>query len=404
MTTAIKKMTRKEYRDRQDALSKGFTEIKALATSTNANADRENRVHPSEVFGLSKATKDGHFKSFGHFAALVKAAGVPGARADERLQNWMQKTPSGLNEASGTDGGVLVPPEYSQKVFERVYEDSDLLKRTDQYTVSGNSISFPRNNETSRATGSRWGGVRGYWKPEAGQLTASKPGLGRFDMRLHKLTVLAYMTDELMSDSSAMEQYLGRVCAQEIDFLVSDAIIRGDGVGMPLGILNAGCKIAVAKETGQGAATIVHANIIKMMARLFAKSRANAVWYINQDIEPQLNQMTLSSGVVIPSYLPPGGLSAAPYGTLLGKPVLPIEQCDTLGTEGDIILADPSQYCTISKGALETAMSIHLRFDYDETAFRFIFRLDGQPWWPTVMTPYKGSATQAPFITLAVRA
>ena len=57
-----------------------------------------------------------------------------------------------------------------------------------------------------------------------------------------------------------------------------------------------------------------------------------------------------------------------------GRPVIPIEYCSAVGTVGDIILADMSQYVTISKGSLESAMSIHLRFDYAEEAFRFIFR------------------------------
>ena len=37
--------------------------------------------------------------------------------------------------------------------------------------------------------------------------------------------------------------------------------------------------------------------------------------------------------------MPPGGLSAASYGTLFGRPVLTVEYCAALGDEGDIICA-----------------------------------------------------------------
>src|SRR4030095_3363887 len=89
------------------------------------------------------------------------------------------------------------------------------------------------------------------------------------------------------------------------------------------------------------------------------------------------------------AYLPPGGLSAKPYATLLGRPVLPVEWCATLGTVGDVVLADLRHYLTITRVLVDARMSVHLRFDYDESTFRFIFRIDGQPWWSAPLTPYK---------------
>jgi len=87
--------------------------------------------------------------------------------------------------------------------------------------------------------------------------------------------------------------------------------------------------------------------------------------------------MTVGLGGVA-TYLPPGGLSQAPYGTLFGRPVIPIEQCQTMGTVGDIILADMSEYILIDKGGIQNASSIHVRFVNDETCFRFVYRVDGR--------------------------
>jgi HK97 family phage major capsid protein len=137
---------------------------------------------------------------------------------------------------------------------------------------------------------------------------------------------------------------------------------------------------------------------------MWAPCRQNAVWLIHQDVEPQLQTMTIGSGgTTLVAYMPPGGLSANPYATLMGRPVIPVEWCSTLGTVGDIVLADLRHYVTATKGMIEPNMSLHLRFDYDESVFRFIFRLDGQPWWTAALTPYKGSNTQSCFVTLATR-
>ena len=104
-----------------------------------------------------------------------------------------------------------------------------------------------------------------------------------------------------------------------------------------------------------------------------------------------------------PIYMPAGGLSGAQFDTLFGRPIVPIEQAEALGTKGDILLLDLGEYLLIRKGALETAESIHVRFLYGENTFRFTYRINGAPAWKTALTPYKGSATQSPFITLDTR-
>lgn len=359
--------------------------------------------------GLGDATLDdprAGFKHFGEFARAVRDACQPGKRPDDRLA-LIAKAASGMGENTGSDGGFLVPTEFVTKILERVYSPANLLGMTDSYTVASNVIAFPRSAETSRANGSRWGGVRAYWRDEGDQGTATKTTFGRLQLTLHKLFVMINASDELLSDAQgiALEQYLFRVASEEINFVVSDAILNGSGSGQPLGILNSSCLITVAKEIGQAAATLNTQNVLNMWSRLWAPCRQKAVWLIHQDVEPQLHTMTIGAGGAdIVAYLPPGGLSANPYATLMGRPVLPVEWCATLGAAGDIVLADLRHYVTATKGLIESALSIHLRFDYDESVFRFIFRLDGVPWWSAPLTPYKGSNTQSCFVTLAERA
>ena len=86
--------------------------------------------------------------------------------------------------------------------------------------------------------------------------------------------------------------------------------------------------------------------------------------------------------------------------------MIPTEYNETLGTKGDIMLVDLSQYLLARKvnEGIQQASSIHVEFLTDQTAFRFIMRVDGQPAWNAPLTPAKGAATQSPFITLATRA
>ena len=98
-----------------------------------------------------------------------------------------------------------------------------------------------------------------------------------------------------------------------------------------------------------------------MWSRMWGRSRQNAVWFINQDVEPQLyalSQIIGTAGVQV--YLPANGISGQPYGTLFGRPVIPVEYAATLGTEGDITLCDFSQYVLADKGGVQSASSMHV--------------------------------------------
>jgi HK97 family phage major capsid protein len=350
------------------------------------------------------------FKSFGHYLDEVRKCPKKDTPTETILKAYnsdvVRKAATGMGELVGSDGGFLVPPSFSQKIFERVYTENSLLSKTDQYPVAGNSMTFPRSNESSRADGSRWGGVRSYWVQEGSTITASQPTFGQLKLNLHKLATMVVLTSELKQDAGGtLEAYLNRVFASEIGFETGKAIFRGNGAGRPLGILNAPCAVTVSKESGQAAATVVSANIVKMWARRFALGPSGSyMWLINQDVGPQLHLMTLGIGTAgIATYMPPGGLSSAPYGTLMGAPVMETEFNSTLGTVGDIALVDMSQYVTIQNGGPVTLNSLHVYFTTDQEAVRTTWRVDGAPWQASALTPFQGTATQSPFVLLETR-
>ena len=356
--------------------------------------------------GITIKDKD-KFSSFGEQMSAVMRAGMPGGAADPRLFNAAAE---GLSESVASDGGFLVQQDFSTELLQDVFQTGILASRCKRIPISGNSNSIKINgiDETSRAS-TRYGGIVGYWEDEAAEKTASKPKFRKIELNLKKLIGLCYATDELLSDASALEGVIRQGFVSEFGFLLDDSIINGTGAGQPLGILNSGCLVSVAKETGQAADTVVAENVIKMYSRIFASSRPNAVWLINQNIEPQLFTMSLAVGTGgIPIYMPAGGLSGQPYGTLFGRPVIAIEQAATLGDLGDIIFADlAGGYILAEKGGIQSDMSIHVRFVYDESVFRFVMRVDGQTIRSTVLAPYKGSSTldtQSHFIALAARA
>ena len=350
------------------------------------------------------------FRNFGEFAYHVRKANAPGgaAKLDARLAYILNAPTTYSQEGVGADGGFAVPPDFRTAIMEKVMAEDSLLARCDQMVSTGNTITFPTDETTPWQTS---GGLLAYWEGENDQLSQSKVSLKETSVRLNKLAALVPVTEELLEDASALDGYLRRRVPEKIDFAISKAIVQGTGVGQPLGILNAPCLVTVAKRTAgspdQSADTIEYDNIVKMYSRMYAPCRSNAVWLINQDVEPQLFSLAFDSLATdkIPVYLPANGLSGQPYATLMGRPVIATQACETLGDLGDIFFADLSKYLIALKGGgIRIDVSIHLYFDYDATAYRFIMRVGGQPWWSTYITPRDSSNYLSCFVTLAERA
>jgi HK97 family phage major capsid protein len=368
-----------------------------IADEVKAELKKETKAEkiPAQPIDSDKPKHD--FKSFGHFAQAVKQ-GI----SDPHLNAYCKS--SGMNIAINADGGFLIPPEYSSALLTAMAQAGVIAPKCRDFPVN-NNLALPFVNNTTQAT-SWTGGVTVYKPAEGIAKTTSLPQFGKAELHLHKMTAVIYATEELLADSAvALETFLTTMVSTEFALTKDEDIINGSGAGEALGIINAPCLVSVAKETDQPADTIYTDNVLKMVSRLYGPSLNNAVWLIAKDAMPQIGVLSIPVGT--------GGsavfiadIKNALNPSLLGIPIIWSPHCQTIGDKGDIVLADFSQYITISKAGqgMQTATSIHLKFLEDEVAFRFVMRCDGQPWWASAITPKHGSNTVSPFVTLDERA
>lgn len=402
-------LVEKEKRDFNDDERKQLDELKAsLATvdqdieRVEAFLDAERKAPPAAGAGaradISEQGKRG-FADLGEQLVAVHALGTKGIR-DERLFAAAQ----GSNEAVDSEGGVLVAPEFTSQILQRTYENGQVASRCFEMPMASNRLVLNAVDEDSRADGSRWGGLLAYWAAEAGKYNGTKPKFRPMQVTANKLIGLVYVTDEQIEDAPALMAYVNKAMPDEFTFKIEDAIFNGAGAGMPLGINNSGALLTVAKAAGDVGKTVSTDDVLAMWSRMWAPSRQNAVWFTNQDVEPKLYPLTLGTGTAVQLLYTPPGQRGNQYGLLLGRPVIPIEQAATLGTPGDIVLADMSQYILGKKGGIRADASMHVAFLTGEQAFRFTLRLDGQPTWKKPLTPKNGANTLSPFVALAARA
>ena len=338
----------------------------------------------------------GEFDSFVDFARGISPH-VTNTGLDARLKV--------LGEGQGDQGGFLVPEEFRAEMLSVALEAAVVRPRARVLPMSTLTVRVPSIRDTTDAS-NVFGGVTGYWVPESGSFTQSEPTFSQTTLTAKKLIGGTRVANELLRDSAiTLEPLLNQLFADAIAYFEDDAFIAGIGGGQPLGILNADALVSVTKETGQAATTLSVENVIKAYSRLLPGSIANSVWIMHPDVQPQLYTMSLAVGTGgAPMFFPAGGISGAPTPTLLGRPIIFSEKAETLGSAGDVYLADLSYYLIGDRQALEMASSPHVRFNTDETDFRFIERIDGRPWIDSAITPRNGSNTLSPFVAIAARA
>lgn len=363
-----------------------FTSTSVVAATIAANLSaRTIEPNPETTFG---------FKSMSHFAHSVLKGEV------ESVMNEAS-APATYNRNSGANGeGFLVPPEYSKEIWSLAFADNDLLGMVNPEPTSSNAVAKPKDESTP------WGavGVQAYWRDEAADMTASAFKVSAELMTLHELYAFTAASNEVLSDAPMLENRLTFQAGRAIGWKASDSIMWGSGAGQPWGFMGSKAKVMVAKDAGQAAATLSIANLANMLARVL-RFGARPLWIANQDIIPQLVQLTYPNG--FPAFMPINqGVQASPFdGYLLGYPIMFSEHAQTLGTEGDLTLVNLSGYyaATKAQGGIDFAASMHLFFAQNLGAFRWTFRLAGLPILSAPVNPARGATTRSHFVTLQSR-
>lgn len=365
--------------------------VMAMTATASASARKTAPEATRVTVEATRTEKTGGFKSYSDFLSSVKKSAQ--GDVDKRFVNIH-------SEGVNADGGYLVPEEFGSEINQALLQsDESLFSKTKQLKVSSNNLTIPMS-EVQPHSGS---GIQAYWTAEGVPHTESTGVFSQASFKLNKLSVLVKATDELLEDGLALESYIKTMAPLAIVQKVNEAIISGNGIGKPAGILGSAFKITVTKEAGQAADTIVAKNVIKMFSKLLPSARKGAAWYINAGCEEQLRTMKDDLGNFI--YLAPGSqLNQTPYGMLLGLPVIPmVGSMPALGDTGDILLVNLDYYMTISKGGVKAAVSPHVEWAKDTQCYKFTIRLDGKcPFSAPVTTQFGGHQMSA-FIVLEDR-
>jgi HK97 family phage major capsid protein len=394
-----------------------LTELKAEAATAAKAAVTEVLDNLPEVKakmnGKVQVTEDEADRPFKTVAdQLTAIKNLSAGRVDPRMKRiqaksleWMAGAPDekkallGSNEIIPSQGEFLLEPTISTEFLKPLHEDGPLSSLARRMPVGPNSINGWINgvDETSRAAGSRWGGVRGYWLSAGDAMTASQPKFKRINWELNQLAVLQYATDNMLRDAALMDSVIRQSSLEELKFMVNDAFMRGSGAGQPKGVLNGGAVLSVTRTDANN---VDHADITRMVARINPDAYARMVWLASPNVMPEIDTLNFTAGStgILSPYVTYGSNGVT---SLRGRPVIYNEFSPSLGAVGDLLLWDPADYLYWEGAGVEGASSIHVQFLTNQTVFRFIYRVDGMPATTTALTPYQSTDTVSPYVALA---
>jgi HK97 family phage major capsid protein len=341
-------------------------------------------------------------KSFGDFLVAVGNKNIK--RLREVYKSGYVKTDAdgefkaALAEDAGATGGYLVPTQYEARLLEIAREQS--VVRAAGATIipmTGRQVQVPALDvETAPSAGNSafLGGVVATWTAEAAAHTETEPEFRLIQMVAKKLSGYTLGSNEVTDDAAvSLEALLMRLFGDAIAWHEDYAFLNGTGVGEPKGILKSGALVSATARSAASAFAI--ADAAKMMAKFLPQSWRRGAWLIAPDlIEKLIGQVSNPLAWL-------ENLRTSIPMVYLGKPLYVTEKLPAVNTVGDVLLVDCSYYLIGDRAGIAISSSEHYKFINDQMTWKFVKRVDGQPWIDNAITLQDASRTVSPFVALA---
>lgn len=299
-------------------------------------------------------------------------------------------------ESDGKFGGYAVPPQFAGMIDGYAIEESIIRKGATVIPTTLAEYKAPRIDQTITPDGSSamLGGIKLYWTAERGNIQQTTLKMDMIDLKVNKMGAYVQISEELLADAQALSGLLIQKFGEAKGWFEDYAFLNGNGVGKPLGILNAPATYSVTRNT---ASHFKLEDAQNMIARLPSASRGRSVFVMHQSVMPDLMNLATSGNFV--TFL--RDLQGRPETRLLGVPVEYTEKIPVLGTAGDVLLLDRSAYYILNRKDTTIATSNEVAFLSDEVVMKVTSRLDGQPGLNDKITLADGSYQVSPFVKLS---
>jgi len=379
----------------------------AVSSVTKGLANTKIKVgHPNEIYDES-----GGYQSISHFMTDVLRCGYDLNRPTDTMTKYMSvrdiklkiagATPTGIEGVPsitpGLSDGAPIPIGMLSEIYKVVGEQEDFEPLTFPVPMNSQSTRIPVNAVYNLANTDP---TQGLIVNEAGEANKIPPSKILWEQRLFVLQPeqeLVPVSNEVLSDNNVG---WAQVCVASALFQlkkkVNGGVMRG-ATPSCTGIIGAPATKVVGRQV---AGQIGFKDILNMVSGFHHGgmfSFAETTWVGHPNILSAAFTSTVGS---FPAMLVPGaGATGTPF-TILGRPLILTGWASSLGITGDLSLVSFKDYLLGKKGEVDIFVSQHVYADSNQTAFRFIRRINGQLGRSQLTTLQDGVTTVSPYVTL----
>lgn len=319
------------------------------------------------------------------FSSLSEFLFVAGSgKSDPRLDDCYTEYRSEQSMGTGSKGGFMVPSQLLMEAKSKMAAPALVRPRATvipagtppDAEILVNSLD---QNPTAAGAQQVFAGVTVYKIEEGGEKPETDYNINQIALKPAEIAARIGLTDKLLRNWTAGSSLASTLLVNAINAFEDTQFLLGNGIGGPEGVIPANYSYKVNRAVAN---QIAFADIKKMYAR-FLGNAANAVWAASYAAyEYMLNMVTDGSGNTnIIRVDAAGGI------TMYGIPVVRHPRLSALGTRGDLILADFSEYL-IKDGSgpiVEFGYSSG-QWERNKQSIKVTFNVDGRGW---LTKPYK---------------
>lgn len=354
-------------------------------------------------------------REFGDVKAFMEAASGRNAKLSQAQRAMLQECGTLTRAIVGTTGDIsggeyLLPLTQVATIFSLANVQQGILQRARVYNVPGRSLRIPYLIQDDIAASTTLN------RPMAGNIAnvaivgegstkpTRAPEFGQRQLDVYKYAAITQVSDELLADDFTGElpqEFINAVGQQTMNAINENVTNTGTGSSQPTGAFYAGAwNIGVNRAVAN---QISPADCFQMYDR--HTHGPKSCWFASRRTLQQLFAMSLTSASLV-TFL--RDLNGPPTMMLLGYPIVLTDLNPTLGSAGDLTLANPDFYAVALRQALTVESSRDFAFTQDLTTYRFVMRAGGLPINPGKYAyKYAGSAgvdEHSPFVYLDVPA
>jgi HK97 family phage major capsid protein len=310
-------------------------------------------------------------------------------------------TKAALVGTSGQVGGYLIPQELSYAMMLDVAEESYLLDRCLTVHMESQDMRLSLPNATTAQTAGTspfFGGLLMQWMEDGTTFIQTEQTYNAVALHAWDLGGYVLASNPLLQDGGmSLEGWLRSLFARSVRWYLEYAAFQGNGVGKPIGLINAAASKAVTRGTG---GNVKAADLGTMSSALTPSCWARSCWFCHPTVIAQL--VTIGAQYLLNQSYYMGDGGAYPTFLLDGRPGYVSEKCSTLGTAGDVLLIDPTLYVVGDRLAIEISLSQDepTAFLNNQSVWRLLWRGDGQPFFSTPITVADGATVTSPYVVL----